>query len=88
MKTIWIVDAAYLLKAAPGRFDYLKLKTALESANWGAFFEAYYLNSTSQYPPTDYLNSTPNPPDRCAARFPHLDQVRPSEGAKDARSAL
>ena len=51
-RTVWIVDAAYLMKAAPGRFDYLKLKTELESLVGAPFFESYYLNSTPN-PPTD-----------------------------------
>ena len=45
-RTVWIVDAAYLMKAAPGRFDYLKLKTELESLVGAPFFESYHLNST------------------------------------------
>jgi uncharacterized LabA/DUF88 family protein len=56
MKTIWIVDGAYLMKAAPGKFDYLKLKAALEKKNGEAFFEGYYLNSTPN-PPTDQQDS-------------------------------
>lgn len=52
MKTVWIVDGAYLMKAAPGRFDYVKLKTQLEAKNGEIFFESYYLNSTPN-PPTD-----------------------------------
>lgn len=52
MKTIWIVDAAYMIKAAPGHFDYLKLKNELEKQNGDKFFESYYLNSTPN-PPTD-----------------------------------
>jgi uncharacterized LabA/DUF88 family protein len=51
-RSIWVVDAAYLMKAAPGKFDYLKLKGALEKANGHAFAESYYLNSTPN-PPTD-----------------------------------
>jgi uncharacterized LabA/DUF88 family protein len=51
-RTIWIIDAAYLKKSAPRRFDYLKLKTALEKENQEAFAESYYLNSTPN-PPTD-----------------------------------
>ena len=47
MKTIWIVDGAYLMKAAPGKFDYLKLKAALEKKNGEAFFEGYYTLFTS-----------------------------------------
>ena len=46
LRTIWVIDAAYLKKSAPGRFDYLKLKTALEKENKEAFAESYYLNST------------------------------------------
>jgi uncharacterized LabA/DUF88 family protein len=44
-KTIWIADAAYLMKAAPGRVDYLRLKQHLETLNGGAIYESYYLNS-------------------------------------------
>jgi hypothetical protein len=51
-RSIWVVDAAYLIKAAPGKFDYLRLKGALEKANGSAFAESYYLNSTPN-PPTD-----------------------------------
>ncbi|MCL5742705.1 MAG: NYN domain-containing protein, partial [Acidobacteria bacterium] len=51
-KIIWIVDAAYLMKAAPGKFDYLKLKKLLTELCGGEFFESYYLNSTHN-PPTD-----------------------------------
>lgn len=46
MKTIWIVDAAYMKNSAPGYFDYLKLKSELEKQNENKFFESYYLNST------------------------------------------
>jgi len=54
MKTIWIVDGAYLLQACKpfGKMDYIKLKANLESENGTEFFENYYLNSTSN-PPTD-----------------------------------
>lgn len=51
-KIVWIVDAAYLMKAAPGRFDYLKLKKLLTGLCGGEFFESYYLNATPN-PPTD-----------------------------------
>lgn len=51
-RTIWIVDGAYLMKAAPGRFDYLLLRKALEDAADTPFAEAFYLNSTPN-PPTD-----------------------------------
>jgi hypothetical protein len=64
-----MVDAAYLLHGSPGRFDYLKLKNALEKLNGGAFFESYY------------LNSTPNPPTDAQDAFPHLDEARPSKGS-------
>ena len=51
-KTVWIVDGAYAMKAAPGKFDYIKLKQELETRNGGTFYESYYLNSTPN-PPTD-----------------------------------
>jgi len=51
-KTVWIVDAGYLIKCPLGHFDYLKLKGELEKRSGGPFFEAYYLNSTPN-PPTD-----------------------------------
>ena len=44
IRTVWIIDGAYLMKAAPGRFDYLALRKALESEA-GPIGEAYYLNS-------------------------------------------
>lgn len=56
MTTVWIVDGAYLMKAAPGRFDYLKLKAQLEACNGGSFQESFYLNSTPN-PPTDAQDS-------------------------------
>lgn len=55
-KTIWIVDAAYLFSAAPGKLDYLKLKTELEKLNGGGFYESYYLNSSPDSP-TEAENS-------------------------------
>lgn len=51
-RTVWIVDAAYLMKAAPGRFDYLLLRNALEERMHRKFAEAYYVDSTI-HPPTD-----------------------------------
>lgn len=56
MKTVWIVDGAYLIKAAPGRFDYVKLKAELENQNGDPFYESFYLNSTPN-PPTDAQDS-------------------------------
>ena len=55
-RTVWIVDAAYAMKAAPGRYDLLKLKEQLEQRNGGPFYESYYLNSTPN-PPTDQQDS-------------------------------
>lgn len=55
-KAIWVIDAAYLMKSAPGRFDYLPLKRYLEQVNGQPFFEGYYLNSTPN-PPTDQQDS-------------------------------
>jgi uncharacterized LabA/DUF88 family protein len=49
MKTVWIVDAAYLYnfgRSRPNGFDYLKLKNELVRANGGPIYESYYLNST------------------------------------------
>jgi nijmegen breakage syndrome protein 1 len=56
MKALWIVDASYLIKGAPDKFDYLKLRNFLESINGEKITEAYYLNST-QNPPTDQQDS-------------------------------
>jgi len=59
MKTVWIVDAAYLFnfgKSRPNGFDYLKLKNALTEANGGPIYESYYLSSVND-PPTDAINS-------------------------------
>jgi len=50
--TVWIVDGAYLMKGAPGRFEYVKLKKELEKINGGPFIESFYLNSTPN-PSTD-----------------------------------
>lgn len=47
-RTIWVIDGAYLMKAAPGHFDYLKLKAALEKRLGSALTESYYLNSGSK----------------------------------------
>lgn len=55
-QTIWLIDGAYLMNAAPGRFDYLKLKQLMEEENGGPIAESYYLNSSSQGP-TDAQNS-------------------------------
>lgn len=55
-RTIWIADAGYLLNACPGKFDYLKLKKALEEKMGSNFAEAFYLNSTPN-PPTDAQDS-------------------------------
>lgn len=58
-RTIWLIDAAYLMKSAPGHFDYLKLKQVLEGLNDGPFWESYYLNSTHD-PPTEQEDSFHN----------------------------
>ena len=52
MKTVWIVDGAYLMKGAPGKFEYAKLKSELERINGTPFVESFYLNSTPN-PATD-----------------------------------
>ena len=46
MKTVWIIDAAYLFNYGRGRpFDYLKLKNELETLNGAPMYESYFLNS-------------------------------------------
>lgn len=46
MKTVWIVDGAYLFNYGRNRpFDYLKLKAEIEAANGGPVYESYYLNT-------------------------------------------
>ena len=58
MRTVWVIDGAYLLKAAQrwGHFDYLKLKQLLEQENGEPFVESYYFNATPN-PPTDQQNA-------------------------------
>jgi uncharacterized LabA/DUF88 family protein len=56
MATVWIVDGAYMMKGAPGRFDYVKLKNELEKLNGEPFLESFYLNSTPN-PATDAQDS-------------------------------
>ena len=59
MKTVWIVDGAYLFnygKTRPNGIDYLKLKNELVKGNGGQIYEGYYLNST-QDPATDAQNA-------------------------------
>ncbi|MFI0403748.1 MAG: NYN domain-containing protein [Cyanobium sp.] len=56
MKTVWIIDGAYLFNHGRTRpFDYLKLKSELEHRNGGPIHEAYYLNSTRD-PASDAQN--------------------------------
>ncbi len=81
-RTIWVIDAAYLTKSALGRFDFLKLKTALEKENEEAFAENYYLNSTLS-PPTDaqdgfhtWLKSAPPKGPRMRVKLYKLKDVR------------
>jgi uncharacterized LabA/DUF88 family protein len=62
LKTVWIVDGAYLFnygKSRPNGIDYLKLKNELERINDGDIYESYYLNSTHD-PATDAQNSFHN----------------------------
>lgn len=58
-RTVWIVDAAYLLKASPGKFDYVKLKKQLEQEVGSPFVECFYLNSISD-PPSDQQDAFHN----------------------------
>ncbi len=46
-RTIWINDGAYLFKASPERFDYLKLKHELEKGAGATFVESYYFGAQS-----------------------------------------
>ena len=53
MKTVWIVDGAYLFNYGRNRpFDYLKLKAEITRANGGPLHACYHLNSTPD-PPTE-----------------------------------
>ena len=57
MKTVWIIDGAYLHsfgKTHP--FDYLKLKNELVRLNDGPLYEGYFLNSAMD-PSSDSQNS-------------------------------
>lgn len=45
MRIIWLIDAEYLLKAAPGPFDYLKLKNYIEGQLEQPIYDGYFLNS-------------------------------------------
>ena len=69
-KTIWIADAAYIMKAAPGRIDYLRLKQHLEALNGGAIYESYY------------LNSMPNPSSDAQDAFHNWLKLAPPAGPK------
>ncbi|MFN6338004.1 MAG: NYN domain-containing protein [Cyanobacteriota bacterium] len=56
MRTVWIIDGAYLFNHGRSRpFDYLKLKSELVRLNGDPFYEAYYLNSTRD-PSSDAQN--------------------------------
>jgi len=46
-RTVWINDGAYLFKAAPERFDYLRLKHELENGAGARFTESYYFGAQS-----------------------------------------
>jgi uncharacterized LabA/DUF88 family protein len=51
IKTIWLLDAAYVFNYARGRgqIDYLKMKQQLEEINGGPIYETYYLNSAPEH---------------------------------------
>ncbi len=49
MEQAWVIDGAYLLKAAPGIFDYMELKSELERRSGGPFRESYFLNTVSTH---------------------------------------
>lgn len=44
---LWLIDASYLQKSAPGHLDYLKLKRLLVNLNETELKESYYFNSVS-----------------------------------------
>ncbi len=72
MRSVLIIDAAYAMKAAaPGRFDVLKLKEALERRNGAPFDESYYLNSTPS-PPSDQQDAFHNWIKSAAPRGPRM----------------
>jgi hypothetical protein len=57
MKTLWIVDGAYLFNYGRQRpFDYLKLKNELVRRNGGPIYESYYLHATPDHE-TDAQNA-------------------------------
>ncbi len=57
MKTVWIIDGAYMFNVGRGRpFDYLKLKKELIRLNGEPIYESYFLNSTPD-PATDQQNA-------------------------------
>jgi uncharacterized LabA/DUF88 family protein len=57
MRTVWIIDGAYLFNVGKTRpFDYLKLKNELIRLNGGPIHESYYLNSTRD-PASDQQNA-------------------------------
>ncbi len=60
MKTVWIIDGAYLFNFGKTHaFDYLKLKNEMVRLNGGPIYESYYLNSTPD-PATDAQNAFHN----------------------------
>lgn len=57
MRTVWIIDGAYLFSYGKTRpFDYLKLKNELVRLGGHPIDEAYYLNSTG-HPASDQQNT-------------------------------
>jgi uncharacterized LabA/DUF88 family protein len=57
MKTVWIVDGAYMYNVGRAQpFDYLKLKSELVRLNGAPIYETYYLNS-SRDPATEQQNA-------------------------------
>ena len=48
MKTVWLVDGAYLFNYGRTHpFDYLKLKNELVKQNGGPLYESYFLNAST-----------------------------------------
>ena len=76
MATVWIVDGAYLMKGAPGRFEYAQLKSQLETLN-GEPFLGIVLPK---------LNSKPG--DRRTGCISHMDKDRATKGPSHEGSAV
>ena len=76
-KRLWIIDAAYMLRACKSlgtgyKFDYLKLRAKLEET--GRIWRAYYLNSVN------YLNSIVDYQAERSESFHYWLELAPPDG--------